>query len=424
MRQRAIEAKLIKDLAEQYQIDPQTISDVVPPAKPEPQMPMPPIAPESPEDEDGEDDSGEEPEPDEPLEPSSENLEVKKKEAELGDCGTGAGGFKPGNTCAAGGGGKTSEISPKKEKYSNTGIAAYDKGFLGLKKGADVSKYGFVRTTVSTKNNDSREAFIAKDKSTTIIFDHQPIYYDERDDAVRYIPPHIAEGSAKHGNALTVEAIYVEPKFRGKGKGQEALNSLKKASDDLGVDLRVFPTEINPKSKFAEMLKADKKSLSGGPSTEQLTKWYKKNGFENLNPESDKVLVYKSKKKALEQIFNKLDSNSLKMLIAGMMGGIELGKYDGIDFTPPQGARGAAKRALDVREGKPASQKGMTPVGIARARDLMNGVKLSPDTVRRMKAFFDRHEVDKKGATWDEQGKGWQAWNGWGGDAKGITTSC
>ena len=34
-----------------------------------------------------------------------------------------------------------------------------------------------------------------------------------------------------------------------------------------------------------------------------------------------------------------------------------------------------------------------------------------------MKAFFDRHEVDKKGATWDEQGKGWQAWNGWGGDA-------
>ena len=53
----------------------------------------------------------------------------------------------------------------------------------------------------------------------------------------------------------------------------------------------------------------------------------------------------------------------------------------------------------------------------ARARDLQNGVKMSPDTVRRMKAFFDRHEVDKNGSTWDEQGKGWQAWNGWGGDA-------
>ena len=39
------------------------------------------------------------------------------------------------------------------------------------------------------------------------------------------------------------------------------------------------------------------------------------------------------------------------------------------------------------------------------------------DTVRRMKAYFDRHEIDKQGATWKTQGKGWQAWNGWGGDA-------
>ena len=34
-----------------------------------------------------------------------------------------------------------------------------------------------------------------------------------------------------------------------------------------------------------------------------------------------------------------------------------------------------------------------------------------------MKAYFDRHEVDKEGSTWEEQGKGWQAWHGWGGDA-------
>jgi lambda family phage portal protein len=124
-----------------------------------------------------------------------------------------------------------------------------------------------------------------------------------------------------------------------------------------------------------------------------------------------------AQKKSSLEILESLDPASIKMLIEGMMGGIELAKYDGIDFTPPQGARDAAKRALDVREGKPASQRGMTPVGIARARDLQNGVKMSPDTIRRMKAFFDRHEVDKKGATWDEQGKGWQAWNGWGGDA-------
>jgi hypothetical protein len=124
-----------------------------------------------------------------------------------------------------------------------------------------------------------------------------------------------------------------------------------------------------------------------------------------------------AQKKSSLEVLENLNADELKMLIAGMMGGIELGKYDGIDFTPPEGAREAAKRALDVREKKPASQKGMTAVGLARARDLIKGVKFSPDTVRRMKAFFDRHEVDKKGSTWDEQGKGWQAWNGWGGDA-------
>ena len=79
--------------------------------------------------------------------------------------------------------------------------------------------------------------------------------------------------------------------------------------------------------------------------------------------------------------------------------------------------RDAAARALEVRATKPESQRGMTPVGIARARDLKAGKTLSPDTVRRMLAFLTRHEVDKQGSTWDEQGKGWQAWHGWGGDA-------
>ena len=90
--------------------------------------------------------------------------------------------------------------------------------------------------------------------------------------------------------------------------------------------------------------------------------------------------------------------------------------YDHIDFTPPKGAQEAARSALDVRETKPPSQRGMTAVGIARARDIANGKSLSPDTVRRMLSFFQRHEVDKSGETWSEQGKGWQAWNGWGGD--------
>ena len=87
-----------------------------------------------------------------------------------------------------------------------------------------------------------------------------------------------------------------------------------------------------------------------------------------------------------------------------------------VDTKPPQTVADNAQRALDVRAEKPESQRGMTPVGIARARDLINRENLSEDTIRRMVSFFERHEVDKQGETWDDQGKGWQAWNGWGGD--------
>ena len=86
-------------------------------------------------------------------------------------------------------------------------------------------------------------------------------------------------------------------------------------------------------------------------------------------------------------------------------------------YVPNDAMVANAKRALDVREKASPSNRGMTDVGIARARDIMNKRPLSEDTVRRMKAYFDRHEIDKQGETWSEQGKGWQAWNGWGGDA-------
>ena len=85
-------------------------------------------------------------------------------------------------------------------------------------------------------------------------------------------------------------------------------------------------------------------------------------------------------------------------------------------FTPPDNVAQNAQRALDVRAEKPPSQRGMTPVGLARANQLAQRRPVSLDTARRMVAYFERHEVDKEGATWDEQGRGWQAWMGWGGD--------
>ena len=92
-------------------------------------------------------------------------------------------------------------------------------------------------------------------------------------------------------------------------------------------------------------------------------------------------------------------------------------RYEHIDFKPPKAVQEAAARALEVRATKPKSQKGLTPVGIARARDLANGKTLSPDTVRRMLSYFQRHEVDKKSPNWSNWSKGRIAWGAWGGDA-------
>lgn len=85
-------------------------------------------------------------------------------------------------------------------------------------------------------------------------------------------------------------------------------------------------------------------------------------------------------------------------------------------FIPPTNVARNARRALEVRQSKPESQRGMTPVGLARANQLANRRPVSVDTLQRMVSYFDRHEIDKQGSTWGEQGKGWQAWYGWGGD--------
>lgn len=94
------------------------------------------------------------------------------------------------------------------------------------------------------------------------------------------------------------------------------------------------------------------------------------------------------------------------------------GRYDHIDFTPPAGVREEAQKGLDWRS---EFGRGGTAVGIARARDLSNGTTISPDTARRMKAYFDRHEVDKQGKGWSPGEDGFPsngriAWALWGSD--------
>lgn len=93
-------------------------------------------------------------------------------------------------------------------------------------------------------------------------------------------------------------------------------------------------------------------------------------------------------------------------------------QYDDIDFNPPQAVREEAARGLAWRE---EFGRGGTEVGVARARDLSNGRIISPETARRMKAYFLRHEIDKQAEGWNEDENGYPsagriAWALWGGD--------
>ena len=87
-------------------------------------------------------------------------------------------------------------------------------------------------------------------------------------------------------------------------------------------------------------------------------------------------------------------------------------------YSPPAGARSAARRAIKFKEDGKATGAG-TAVGWTRARQLANGETLSLSTVKRMYSYFSRHEVDKKGKDWANQANpsnGYIMWLAWGGD--------
>ena len=90
-----------------------------------------------------------------------------------------------------------------------------------------------------------------------------------------------------------------------------------------------------------------------------------------------------------------------------------------VDLQPTELMAEEAERGLAWRE---EYNRGGTEVGVARARDIKNRKNLSPDTVRRMKSFFARHEVDKEAEGFRPGEDGYPsagriAWALWGGDA-------
>ena len=88
-------------------------------------------------------------------------------------------------------------------------------------------------------------------------------------------------------------------------------------------------------------------------------------------------------------------------------------------YSPPAGARSAARRAIKFKEDGKANGAG-TSVGWTRAGQLARGETISLSTVKRMYSYFSRHEVDKKGKDWGNSANpsnGYIMWLAWGGDA-------
>lgn len=90
-------------------------------------------------------------------------------------------------------------------------------------------------------------------------------------------------------------------------------------------------------------------------------------------------------------------------------------------FSPPAGVRSAARRGLELRKkhgkgGLTTQEAGKQGIGsgVARASDLAGGGAVSFATIKRMAAFFSRHEKNKSGG---EDDAGYIAWLLWGGDA-------
>lgn len=89
--------------------------------------------------------------------------------------------------------------------------------------------------------------------------------------------------------------------------------------------------------------------------------------------------------------------------------------------VPPKGVQDVGKRAVRwIDDGK--AGKNFTDVGRHRAHQLANGESVSDAEVKKMKAYFARHTVDKDAEGFTHGSKGFPspgrvAWDAWGGDA-------
>ena len=91
----------------------------------------------------------------------------------------------------------------------------------------------------------------------------------------------------------------------------------------------------------------------------------------------------------------------------------------GAHATAGSAARGSACGEVDRRR---KAGRNFTDVGRTRAHQLARGEPLSDAEVKKVKAYFARHEVDKKASGFKRGSAGFPspgrvAWDAWGGDA-------
>lgn len=89
--------------------------------------------------------------------------------------------------------------------------------------------------------------------------------------------------------------------------------------------------------------------------------------------------------------------------------------------VPPKGVQQTGRRAVRwIGDGR--AGKNFTDVGRNRAHQLAEGRSLSDAEVKKMRAYFARHTVDKKASGFKRGTEGFPspgrvAWDAWGGDA-------
>jgi hypothetical protein len=104
-------------------------------------------------------------------------------------------------------------------------------------------------------------------------------------------------------------------------------------------------------------------------------------------------------------------------------GGRSSGPMGELVYRVPRRVAMAAELGLGLRiyneEVRGLKQPGGTDIGVARAVQLMTKERVGVRTLKRMKAYFSRHQRDKKHKDWgneDRPSPGYVAWLLWGGD--------